>query len=189
MTDAEDAVPRSAWLSIASPDGGGTHMQVTLRDGRWVVSGVYMHGPEITAPDLQAVPVRHLEMVMNLTGLDPNTLSVVNRFGGMGYPILEEPAEEPSLADLRAQATDAPQELNLLQAVARRPWLTRPDGSDPDAFYEQVARAYREYAAQGHAPARDIANEAGVPVGTAHGWIREARRRGHLPPGRKGKAG
>jgi hypothetical protein len=71
----------------------------------------------------------------------------------------------------------------------QRAKLGRPDGKDPDKFYAQVAQAYREYAPRTRATAVAIAEEAGVPVGTVHGWIREARRRGHLPAGREGSAG
>jgi transposase len=40
------------------------------------------------------------------------------------------------------------------------------------------------------APAQTIAEANGVPVTTVHRWIREARRRGSLPPARgKGQAG
>lgn len=71
----------------------------------------------------------------------------------------------------------------------QRPRLTRPDGSAPDDFYRLVARAYGTYAAESRAPGKAMAHEAGVPTTTAHRWIREARRRGHLPPGRRGVAG
>lgn len=64
--------------------------------------------------------------------------------------------------------------------------LSRP-GTDP-AFYSHVATAYRQYAETG-APAKTIADEAGVPVTTAHRWVREARQRGFLPPARRGKVG
>lgn len=69
-----------------------------------------------------------------------------------------------------------------------RPPLTRPSGSEPDAFYQGVAAAYREYVVQTTAVGVRIAEEAGVPVTTAHRWIREARRRGYLPAGKQGKA-
>jgi len=70
-----------------------------------------------------------------------------------------------------------------------RPRLTRPDGLAPDEFYSRVAAAYSEYAPRTRAPAKEIAAEAKVPITTVHRWIREARRRGFLPPARKGKAG
>jgi len=65
--------------------------------------------------------------------------------------------------------------------------LTRPDGRDPDGFYQTVAEHYRWHAAQSPAPAARMAQEAGVPVTTAHRWIREARLRGALPLGTRGK--
>jgi len=66
--------------------------------------------------------------------------------------------------------------------------LTRPDGRDPDGFYQTVAEHYRWHVAQSPAPAVHMALEAGVPVTTVHRWVREARLRGMLPPGIRGKA-
>lgn len=67
--------------------------------------------------------------------------------------------------------------------------LTRPDGTDAPAFYRLVAEHYRWTAAATAAPARVLAQAADVPVPTVHRWIAEARRRGFLPPARKGRAG
>jgi hypothetical protein len=67
--------------------------------------------------------------------------------------------------------------------------LNRPDGSDPDAFYEQVAEAYRDVIRTTPKVAKVLADEAGVPVGTVHRWVMEARRRGFLPAARQGRAG
>jgi len=69
----------------------------------------------------------------------------------------------------------------------RKP-LRRPDGTDPNAFYAEVAQAYREYVNNSNRPAVFIAEEAGVPVATARRWISEARRRNKLPPGEQGRA-
>jgi hypothetical protein len=59
----------------------------------------------------------------------------------------------------------------------------------PPKFYEEVAWAYRELSAQGNRPAMELAEANGVPVTTVHRWVKEARRRGFLPPGRKGRRG
>jgi hypothetical protein len=59
----------------------------------------------------------------------------------------------------------------------------------PDQFYAEIAEAYRQLAQTSRRPAGDLAADHGVPVTTAHRWIKEARRRGFLAPGRPGKAG
>jgi hypothetical protein len=40
-----------------------------------------------------------------------------------------------------------------------------------------------------HHPAKAMAEHSHVPVSTVRGWIREARLRGKLPPGTRGRAG
>lgn len=59
----------------------------------------------------------------------------------------------------------------------------------PDRFYEDIATEYLDLARSSRRPAADLADEHEVPVTTVHRWIKEARRRGHLAPGRPGKAG
>lgn len=59
----------------------------------------------------------------------------------------------------------------------------------PDAFYTAVASAYRHLAAATSRPVAELAAANDVPVTTAQRWVKEARRRGLLAPGRPGKAG
>lgn len=59
----------------------------------------------------------------------------------------------------------------------------------PDEFYEVVARAYRALAAVSPRPIVELAEANGVPPTTAQRWVKEARQRALLPPGRRGKAG
>lgn len=207
----EEPPPVSLWWSLSRPDGGGMHIKVTAVDfDRWVITDVYVHGQALTATDLQAVPLTRLDLIMNLLGywrdddrgktgsiMDGDVIAdVTNELAskaGYGPAVTfhdpeERGTEDPELADLRHLAEDAPPELPDLPAV-ERPRLTRPDGTDPDGFAARVAAAYREYAPQTRAPALKIAEEAGVPVATVRSWIREARRRGKLPQGHKGKAG
>lgn len=68
------------------------------------------------------------------------------------------------------------------------PVLCRPDRTDPDGHSARVAAAYRIALTHGPDPSRRIADAAGVPHTTVVGWVREARRRGHLPPGQRGRA-
>lgn len=212
--DTGESPPLALWWHLNKPDGGGMHVKVTNVDyDRWVITDVYVHGDGLAATDLQSVPLTKLDLIMNLLGYwrgeddrpgsPPGTImdgDVIADFindlavkAGYGQAVTfhdpdETGTEDPALAELRAAADDAPSELPDLPA-AERPRLTRPDGTDPDGFAERVAAAYREYAPTTRAPAVKIADEAGVPVATARSWIREARRRGKLPEGRKGKAG
>lgn len=78
--------------------------------------------------------------------------------------------------------------LNAPGSEPRRARLTKPNGN-PDEFSRRVAAAYWHHAAATRAPAKAMAAEAGVPVRTVHRWIREARLRGVLKPGMRGKAG
>jgi len=58
-----------------------------------------------------------------------------------------------------------------------------------DSFYDAVAGAYQKLAHTSPRPIGDLAESNRVPLTTAQRWVREARRRGKLPPGRPGKAG
>lgn len=64
-----------------------------------------------------------------------------------------------------------------------------PDGRLTDEFLQNLADMYRWLVGTDRAPAPAIAESAGVPVRTVHRWVSEARKRGFLPPGIKGKAG
>lgn len=68
--------------------------------------------------------------------------------------------------------------------------LTKPEGARyGDDFYRAVAGVYEALTRVTNSPAVVIADANGVPVTTAHRWIKEARKRGFLPPGHKGKRG
>ncbi|MEX2556342.1 MAG: hypothetical protein WEB06_11990 [Actinomycetota bacterium] len=64
-----------------------------------------------------------------------------------------------------------------------------PGHRKPDDFYVTVGGLYRRLVANGVRPAPALAEANRVPETTVHRWIREARRRGFLAPGRKGRAG
>jgi hypothetical protein len=71
----EPSAPISMWWTLSRPGGGGVHLRVTLAH-RWTLTDVYVHGPAVTATDLQAVPVTDLDLLLNLIGgWDPWTVA------------------------------------------------------------------------------------------------------------------
>ncbi|MGI8869472.1 MAG: hypothetical protein ACR2F6_11635 [Mycobacteriales bacterium] len=176
MTDDK---PRWRHRTLTTRDGNRIlfALRFVERDGRRVIDQVTVTGNRLTTADLRAVPMRAEEATANVP--ERRELDRVRRED-------REPSHE-ELRDLFGGSTAAAKDLRNRPGKRRRSLPARADGSD--AFYRQVATAYGIYAAHGTAPGRDIAAEAGVPVTTAHRWIREARRRGFLTPGRKGTAG
>jgi hypothetical protein len=67
--------------------------------------------------------------------------------------------------------------------------IRRDNYDDPADFAEAVAFNYRFFATRTDAPTKALAEHSGMPVTTVRGWVREARLRGLLAPGRRGKAG
>ena len=67
--------------------------------------------------------------------------------------------------------------------------LRRRHGENPDEFAARVAWYYRVFSQITPHPAKAIAQHSHIPVGTVRGWIHEARARGKLPPGTRGRAG
>lgn len=70
------------------------------------------------------------------------------------------------------------------------PTLYQPEKRPyPDSFFYEVALAYSSVSRWSDRPAVEISEAHDVPVSTVHRWIKEARKRGFLPPGRAGKVG
>jgi hypothetical protein len=147
------------------PDAGGR---------RLVLGGLRVDGAP-SAELLRAIPIGRIEAAANgqLTVPGDQTRAVIrpgHRPGGAAGP-------EPGGWDEPAVTT-----------IVQRPPARAARGR-PDRFYADVAAAYRDLAATSPRPACDLARRHGVPVTTAHRWVKEARRRGFLPPGSPGKAG
>lgn len=166
------------WSTDYTPPEGadGLHLRMRQDDaGRWVVTDLYLHGSALTANVLREISLARAEAWENAAILPE--VRVTDSDEGL------------TVAELRRRAGGAEQVRE--GAVIKPPAepITRPDGSDPDGFYRRVATAYLQYAVETKAPARAIAEEAQVPVTTVHRWVREARMRGFLRPGRKGRVG
>jgi len=161
------------------------HLYAEDDGGRGEIDGLVIKGPTLTTERLRAVPLARIETLANtnpdfrphIHGTDQHQISdafdeVERRANGVMHANAGRKAEE---FDRKAREPRAP--------------LTRPDGSNPDAFYRQVAEAYREMVQTHRNVAVALAEEANVPVGTVHRWVMEARRRGFLPPARQGRVG
>jgi hypothetical protein len=135
-----------------------------------------VNGRNLTTDRLRSIPVAHIETLANT---NPEFHPHIN-----GQP--QNPMSQLHSA-FRQQAN--PQLIAKARRRKPRKPLSRPDGSNPDAFYRQVAEAYRDAVKDTNKVAKVLAEESGVPVGTVHRWILEARRRGFLPPARQGRAG
>ncbi|GIG61621.1 hypothetical protein Lfu02_59930 [Longispora fulva] len=154
--------------------------------GRLVLTGLRIDG-EPSAELLRAIPVGRIEAAANaqLAIVDDRVVQAAP----LGPKDRSGPARPPHTLDAGWETSDPGR-------AARRPTEAGSarlahDGSGrrPDEFYRDVARAYRDLAQSSHRPAAELAAANGVPATTAHRWIKEARRRGFLPPGRPGKAG
>jgi hypothetical protein len=196
------------WVSfpLDHPDAsGGLHVRIRNRDGRLIITELFLHAPEVTPEMVRGISVSRLLAAVNLAGasvsdtapaetagpqIQARTVGVTKAMAQVTALVTPgvtgDDAPDPTLAQIRART---PRNVAPETHRPERPRLTRPDGAAPEEFYPRVAAAYAQYTPRTRAPAKQIAAEAGVPVTTAHRWIREARRRGFLPPAKKGKAG
>lgn len=170
----------SSWVSYSTETPGLYLLARLVPDerGELVIRDLVLsaeEGKRITAADLRGIKVGSIE-------------GQANGLAFLGQHLREKAtAEDEHLHALRTALAEVPQ---AKYAARKEPIkLGRPDGRDPETFYGQVADAYRLAAAETTRPAVLLAEVARVPVGTARRWINEARRRGFLPKGQRGRAG
>lgn len=158
------------------------YAQTTAWEGRRVVGRLVVTAnpwpPGITTGTLKGFPIAWIESMVNT----PEALRALAARDS------DDPKQDPTGMALHELGSTFLFE-DLEYATDEGPKLSRPDGTDPDGFYRQVAEAYNMALRESMKPATVLADAAGVPVPTVHRWIAEARRRGFLPPARKGRAG
>jgi hypothetical protein len=192
----------SGWLAVPGEPTYLVHCRGDGRGGAVIDAAlVVMTSGRVTAAALRDVPIGRIEAAINT---NPDLLAMALAGDGAGWdedPVLRLLQAAPEIPGV-GRATGgvsgtAPiaDTAGMTDAVTAEltpgdtePPLTRPDRTDPAAFYARVARRYRSLVPQTAKPAMAIAQEAGVPVATARRWINEARRRGALPAGRQGRA-
>lgn len=156
--------------------------------GRLIIGGLQIDG-EPTAELLRSIPVGRIEAAANaqLIQVDPTPSGSLSRLRPPSRPhwpgTVRASAPAPVLDGW--ETTEPAQAADRLNGVVP----DDPRRGRPDRFYSDVAAAYLVLAQATPRPAAELAQTHGVPPTTAHRWIKEARRRGFLPPGRPGKAG
>jgi hypothetical protein len=138
-------------------------------DGRLHLVEMHVDAPgQLSAEVLRSIPVGRIEAAANAQ-LHPSAPE--------GAAAAPWPGEMGALAP---ESLRLPDELRTAD---------EPGRGYPDMFYGAVAAAYRLLAVASPRPVAELAGANEVPVTTAQRWVKEARRRGHLAPGRPGKAG
>jgi hypothetical protein len=165
------------------------HLYAEEEGARGEIFELAVRGRKLTTEKLRSIPVAHIETLANTNpDFRPHIAGTEQHEIGKAFEQVVQQGNRV-LLDAAHRRASKPHE-----PLTREP-LTRPDGSDPDAFYQQVAEAYRDVAQTTPKVAKVLAEEASaatgtkVPVGTVHRWILEARRRGFLPAARQGRAG
>jgi hypothetical protein len=179
------------WVKYSSP----THtlfVRCVERDDRLVpVELLTADEAGLRTAAFRKLPLFRIEAWVN----QPETSEVICRR-------MSEPAPDPR-AELEAQITRRVVQGKVAGHIGLSGGLTvEPAGRPPDAnldvplarpygdeFYRQVTAVYERLAKTERNPSTLIAADNNVPVTTAHRWIREARRRGFLAPGKAGRPG
>jgi hypothetical protein len=152
------------WVKVrVKPNGGG----------RLVIVELHVRSKRITSTTLRRLPVGRIEATVNL----PHNVALIQRQS------LPHPPRPNELEWWPRKRWKLP-EVDL--TVDLQPPKNKPV---PDTFYKQVAAIYAELAALSSRPTADLADAVGIPATRAAGWVKEARRRGFLPPGQRGRRG
>lgn len=159
------------WLSLELAKDLTIHLRVEPAD-EYRVTPVVTH-VLIAAPDIDTEVLRNVHPHRLLAQMNQGTVVAAIRF-------LQDDSSL-TLGELRDRVRPP-------KRRKRKP-LGRPDAArDRDGFYQAVAIQYRSAATESGRPAMVLAEENEVPVETVRRWVKEARRRGHLSAGRKGRA-
>jgi hypothetical protein len=124
---------------------------------------------EQTAESLRRIPLGRIETAVGANAQVQLMLAVG----------LNEEVPDEMFSAFTGKGIDEPRRYRLKRPATRRL---------EDAFFQNVARAYRDALIRGLNPRQTLAADAGAAPDTVAGWVLQARRRGHLPPTQPGKA-
>jgi hypothetical protein len=169
-TNVKLAFEGDGWVGYTAPGKRyGTRVHVSFKPGpgRWVVDAVQFANFRVTARDLRDFPLGKIEVWVNQLA-QQGLVDVIN-------------AKLSDTVQFGITAGTATWVDKLPSAPAK--------GAKPDEFYRRVGEIYGKAAVVSTQPAKDLAVAWELPTTTVHRWIREARRRGHLPPAEQGRRG
>ena len=202
VSDAAPEIPPPPyWLELWLRDDGLVTAQALVKvddlDGELVVTRLIVTGVPLSSDEIRRIPLARIAamakrvyrygdrqlwldgLVVATTTPPPDLVEADKRIDAyLTWPTGEYRQADPPQGFFPPERPEQPES----------PPLARPDRRNPE-FYRQVASAYNAAASRSRRPVAVLAAEAGVPHNTARHWIREARRRGYLPPGRRGRAG
>jgi hypothetical protein len=164
------------WVRLSGVPDVVVMLRTEEWNGRRIIVDLVISGPPIDSGTLKAIPIGWIE-------------SAINTAQAQAHLAAQQDGVDALTAAINARHEEAFENELPGTGWVEPTRLGRPDGSDPDAFYRNVAAAYNAAVAESSKVAPRLAEKAGVPVPTVHRWISEARRRGFLPPARRGKAG
>jgi hypothetical protein len=160
--------------------GGAVVRVEAAHDGRFEVVELFVAGSPVTTDHLRQIPLGRIEARAN----EPTFREFI--VNSLDLPRLTFEAVIESEKQSHAQAADRTQRRKRTRSAR----LPVPKGRKyPDSFYMKVAEVYAALVQAGERPAADMAEANDVQVTVVHRWVKEARRRGFLAPGRAGKAG
>jgi hypothetical protein len=176
-------IGRAGWAYVLSSELEDAQVWLRLErtdTGRYVVSSLHIEGA-VDGPLLRSLPLSRLEAAANGPGLDRSIQWRIEEGSPVGPGLWPDPAERDHLLESFLMTERAP----------RLKFHVPAEGvsKKPDEFYVRVAKAYSWLAGRTSRPAAELAERNDVPLSTVHRWVKEARRRGLLGPGRPGRAG
>jgi len=184
--------PKEPLRIVAAPEGGGwawaripevpncdLWFRVAEIGGRLgiVALEIVPESGTIDAGVLRSIPTGRIEALANQPTMSEVLREAIAQHGGE--------ADQRDWVTRAERAAADP--TGALAALQRGPLRVRGarERSKPDGFYAKVAELYSRASYFEGSPAQAIADANNVPVTTVHGWVKEARRRGLLAPGRR----
>ena len=175
-SDETIAIGSDGWIFWSRSCGPDVRLRCsTTQEGRIVVTGLCIDADAnepIQAVHLRQLPLGAVEVLLN-------DLAITD-----GPAPAQAPAFDPCRVD-RVHASTAADSLPIYNPGSDLTIEGAKSRAKPDGFYEQVARSYAAGRRLSRNPVTLIAEANKVPETTVRRWIREARSRGVMAPGRK----